>query len=243
MSEWTPPPAVAQDYPQNRVEQDGFRRLIDAVAGLRRDLRESTSNLLSTAGIFVTRAGMRIGSSLTVEGDLDVTGDAAFSGDTVIGGNATITGTLSLPAGIIDNDALTSPVTFDSDRQSEYGFSTATTEANRAMSSVTVPAGYTQALVTVFASCLVKNTTASTQYVYLRARVETSGGAFQYSLRQQITLSAGFWGTLIVPMIAAFPGLTGGDIITGMGVVSASAALTADPAVVADSEVSVTFSR
>lgn len=158
-------------------------------------------------------------------------------------GKFIINGDLEVPNGKIKNDWLESPMEYGSARASEYGFAVSTTQTERGLSSVVVPDGYSRALITVFASLIVFNDTLSTQYVYLRAQARVVGtGAFQYSLRQQITLPSAFWGSLIVPMIFARD-TPAGDTIEGMGLVYATAALGADPATVCDSELSVTFSR
>ena len=94
--QWSGPAPIAQEYPAN--EPNGTKRLVDMVVGLKRDLRESTSNLLSTAGVFVTKLGLRISSALTVEGDLISTGSADITGTTHIGGATDIDGTLNVDA-------------------------------------------------------------------------------------------------------------------------------------------------
>lgn len=147
---WSGPTPIPQQFPAN--EPNGIRKLLDKIKALELQIKEATSNLLGTAGIRLTQLGMFIDSSLTVGGSLDVTGPmvvggtADFDGDTTIGGNAAITGTLSLPAGIIDNDALANPV-----KPSAVSFSAShtltTTLTSVASTTVTVPAGFTSAVV------------------------------------------------------------------------------------------------
>lgn len=103
-SEWSGPAPVAQQYPAN--EPSSVRRLLDMIADVKREAREATSNLLSTAGIVVTRAGMRIASSLTVEGDLASTGSADISGTTNIGGTTHIGGTTTIDGATTIDDTL-----------------------------------------------------------------------------------------------------------------------------------------
>lgn len=91
VDEWSPGATPqSTDYP--RIDTDGIKALISRLSGLATDLRESTANLLRTAGIFLTKTGMRIGSSLTVEGDLASTGSASFGGNTSITGDLESTG-------------------------------------------------------------------------------------------------------------------------------------------------------
>ena len=170
---WTGPTPTPQQFPAN--EPNGIRKLLDKIKALELQIRESTSNLLGTAGIRLTQLGMFIDSSLTVGGSLDVTGPmtvggtADFSGDTTIGGNAAITGTLSLPAGIINNDALSSPVkpVWSHADSGASSFAVTTTMTNRATATVTVPTGYTQALIMAAGQASAVNTTASLDTVYV----------------------------------------------------------------------------
>ncbi|MFB9956982.1 hypothetical protein [Cellulomonas denverensis] len=58
---WTGRAPASTEFP--RTETDGVKQLVGKLQGLSADLRESTSNLLRTAGIYLTEAGMRIASS------------------------------------------------------------------------------------------------------------------------------------------------------------------------------------
>lgn len=120
---WTGPTPTPQQFPAN--EPDGIRKLLGKIKDIETNLREVTSNLLRTAGIRLSPAGMTIDSDLA------------------------ITGTLSLPAGIIGNDALTSPVV----PQSVYGyvsnFAITTTGTTIRTITITVPVGFTSAVVSV----------------------------------------------------------------------------------------------
>jgi len=111
----------------------------------------------------------------TIGGTLGVTGATTLSAPTTVSGSLgvtgpmTVTGTLSLPAGIIDNAALTSPVKpiashADSGASS---FPVTTTMTNQATATVTVPAGYTQALILAVGQASAVNTTASLDTVYV----------------------------------------------------------------------------
>lgn len=78
VDEWSGRPPQSNEFP--RTDIDGIKALIARLTGLATDLRESTSNLLRTAGIYVAKTGMRIASSLLVEGDLVSTGNATING-------------------------------------------------------------------------------------------------------------------------------------------------------------------
>ncbi|MBZ2197281.1 hypothetical protein [Occultella gossypii] len=173
-----------------RNDESGYGRLLniiraqeDRIAALERGAP------LRAAGIGMSPEGMVIGSSLGVTGDLDVSGgadftgdttiggtlgvsgDATFSGDTTIGGNAAITGTLSLPNGIIDNDALASPVEFDRSGGGSSGFVVPTTRTLVASITLDVPAGYSRAIVFAVGSASAQNTTAAPTYLYVGAQI------------------------------------------------------------------------
>src|SRR5665647_2399920 len=95
----------------SRLPETGpsLRRIIEQQK--RQANRAADASPYTRSGTSVTAEDeVTVDGALIVTGPLDVTGPAAFAGDTTIGGNAAITGTLSLPAGIINNAALTSPV-------------------------------------------------------------------------------------------------------------------------------------
>ena len=165
---WSGPPPTPQQFPAN--EPNGIRKLLDKIKALELQIKESTSNLLGTAGIRLTQLGMFIDSSLTVGGSLDVTGPM------VVGG------TLSLPAGIINNAALTSPVIPGVVNFTDTGFAVSLDPSwvNGASTTITVPSGCTQLLATCTASAwaLNPNATGGDNGVggdYLRCRVSLNG--------------------------------------------------------------------
>jgi hypothetical protein len=199
---WSGPTPTPQEYPKN--EPNGIRKLLDKIKALELQIREATSNLLGTAGIRLSLAGMFIDSSLTVGGSLDVTGpttiggtvgvtgDATFSGDTTIGGNAAITGTLSLPAGIIDNDALAHPTIVGS-AAAEFGMSAAIAlSANPAAPttlttlSVVVPAGATNAIATTSVVPAIYTASGTGSFTATVESTLTSGGTGAFSYAGQI---------------------------------------------------------
>lgn len=113
--------------------------------------------------------------SATFAGNLDVKGTATFEGATTIGGNAAITGTLSLPAGIIGNDALTNPIFPVATHAGANNFGLAT-GANQQVISTTiiVPTGYSQALVFATATMHAYNN-GVTDDAYLAVQINGPG--------------------------------------------------------------------
>lgn len=188
--------------PGRQNSPEAFSDLVHQLVSIKRELNDATSSLLRTAGIRVRPEGMTIEralevlGSLDVSGDLDVTGSATFSGDTTIGGNAAITGTLSLPAGIIDNEALASPVRMGSNWAYDEGFAIPTaTWTSVANATIEIPQGFTRLQFTAVGMVNGRNSTASTQNMYVRVirQINDTGPVFD-SPQGQIPLVAGFNG-------------------------------------------------
>lgn len=85
-------------------------RMAHRIRDIKRDVNDLTSNVLRMAGLRAEPDLLRMLGELVVEGDLTVSGTQTVSGSLEVTGDTVIGGTLSLPAGIIDNDALASPV-------------------------------------------------------------------------------------------------------------------------------------
>lgn len=204
----------------------------DGLERLMRELEQVKSRLaavergapLRAAGIGVDEDGMTVQSSLTVDGgDLTVTGNATFGGNTTIGGNAAITGTLSLPSGIIDNDALANPVTFNSNSGSTNNIGIPGSDTYFTPSDLTVPEGFSLAMVWGIASCSVRNTSGGPAYVFLRSRIDAlTSGWWQQSGFQEALVPDNGWVSLYVPLIAAGY-VTGGETLRVRAVLYGSA--------------------
>ena len=150
----------------------------------------------------------------TVNGPLAVHGTAAFDGNTTIGGNAAITGTLSLPAGIIDNAALASPLASTSIYATTDTYVVTTTETTRASVTVTVPAGFTAAVVSVMARVDGRNSNttggwdaAGGDLLHTRAWI---GGVPGIDMDLSV-LGSGDHAVSVMPFSQPLPGLTPGD--------------------------------
>ena len=139
-----------------------------------------------------------LGGATTVSGNTTVSGTLGVSGNTTLGapttvsgslavsGPMTVSGTLSLPAGIIDNAALTSPVAPGSVYGNAVNFALTTTLTTIKAITVTVPAGMTKASVSVVGRVLAinNNTTGGTNAAgadYLSVRT-TISGLYGYAL-------------------------------------------------------------
>jgi len=148
---------------------------------------------------------MFIDSSLTVGGSLDVTGPM------VVGG------TLSLPAGIIDNAALANPIEVQSIYLDVQNFAVTTSWATLASATITVPAGFTSALVTVVGQvgCNDPHTTGGSNgtggdYIYCRPFIGTPVG----SALGTILLGSNGWAYDVAARSTVLTGLTGGGTFT-----------------------------
>lgn len=178
---WTAPVPTSSEYP--RQATNGVDALVDRIDRSMNELREMRNNLLSTAGIKVTPEGLTVERSLDVNGELLVTGATR------------IEGTLSLPAGIIDNEALANPVTFASNFGDSEGFGTpASAWLEVASTTIVIPAGFAKLQFTSFGMVNGTNSTGSTQNMYVRIK-RTVDGAGNYTSQQgQTALPAGFQG-------------------------------------------------
>ena len=170
--------------------------MIRRIKDLERAVQELRSaNQLGPAGIRAVDGGIVVEGSETVNGPL------------TINGPATITGELSLPAGIIGNDALQAPVypaVYHADIQNISITNGPNVEILGA--DVAVPAGYTQALVSLTITMNMTNNSASTDLAYVGANINgTSPGwasVASATVGQAISLNN--------TVVALVNGLTGG---------------------------------
>lgn len=174
-----------------------------------------------------------------------VVGDFETTGDTTIGGNAAITGTLSLPAGIIDNEALASPLT----QRSNYGNSSAFAIASApgavlASFTVTVPAGYTKASYIAEGAAGVHNLTGSNNFAYLRVFASGPSGYITWGSRQNVEIGSGTVRTAAALLVRAVDvPLTGGDVLTFWCEVYADTGMASSGSNFASGAALVTFTR
>ena len=152
----------------------------------------------------------------TIGGGLDVTGRAGFTGNTTIGGALDVTGaarilgTLELPAGIIGNDALASPVLPAVAGASSSIVSFSTTPTVVVAASVTIPAGVTRALVMAIATMSATENAGLTEIMYAQARIRATGKPDTVAQTVSAQLATAKQNQLTSHVSANLSGLTGG---------------------------------
>ena len=211
------------------------------------DIEERILHLEQRRPLSNTGFSMDGPKAVTFDGDLNVTGlmkGSGFDGDLDAGdagsagwamdGDRAAFGELILRPGSIGNDSLTDPVKFNVVRADTTNFGlVAGTMVEKASTSITVPAGFTEANVAAFAKmyCRNPNTTggadgAGTDALYVRPNV---AGNTPISTPTGVSGSGGF---ATAVNFDSFPlvGLTSGSTIhIGVEGASAVAAIAADP--------------
>ncbi len=144
-----------------------------AIQEIRQQIQQlAAANPFASMGVKPMPDGLIVEGYETVNGPLDVNGTMNVDGDSTFNGAMSITGALNLPAGIIGNDALTSPSTPIASHADAAAFSI-TTGANveKLRATITVPAGFTKAAVYGTATMSVYNNSGSLDSCYLAFRV------------------------------------------------------------------------
>lgn len=137
----------------------------------------ATTGATTIGGTLGVTGTTTLGAPTTVSGTLGVTGVTTLGAATTVSGSLNVTGpmtvggTLSLPAGIIDNAALASPVTADQASVSQTNYATALTAQDFAVGSIPVPAGFSRALVMVVSTAGAINSAASSDFLYVSAGI------------------------------------------------------------------------
>lgn len=130
-------------------------------------------------------------------------------GKLIVDGDAQINGTLSLPKGIIDNDALSSPITTGSAGLTQQGFAVGSTGSTFAVQAIPVPDGYSKAIVMNGVSGSAWNTTSSLGYLYVASMINGSPGG------EVVTPATGpGTGSATAFGVRTLSGLTPGSVIT-----------------------------
>lgn len=164
-----------------------------------------------------------------LDSDTFVTGVSGYSfqGDT---GNAEFNN-LTLRGGIIGNDALTNPVAPQYVYDYTTNFAVGTTVAHVRRTTITVPAGFTSAIVNVTGRVYAVNSTAGLDYLYTQTNVKGFNGL---ALPLPVSASGGS-GFNVSPFSVLLSGLTPGstftidvDAFTAFGAWASSASNTMD---------------
>lgn len=181
----------------------GFWDFVREVA--QQEVREfARSNPLKNA--YIPDGGrLRIGTGARIV--VDDGGELLIEGDLEVTGNTVIGGTLSLPAGIIDNDALANPVRAAGNSVIQNAIGAATSDQAYASASIPVPAGFSQALVLVNVYAGLSNTSGASDNLYVKARINGVD-----SREIPIGVTAGAFGGGSTAKSTLLTGLSGGDV-------------------------------
>lgn len=163
---------------------------------------------------------------------------ASADGTALFKGPVVIEGTLSLPAGIINNDALSSPMEPGSAGLSQSNFAVSTTATPRAQQSIAVPPGFSRAMVMNGVSVGAVNSTASGDFLYVSASINGTGGGETPNVAY-----AGAYSSASAFAIRTLTGLSGGTITAEARVRSGSAAWAANAVNVAHTNAIALFLR
>lgn len=114
-------------------------------------------------------------------------------------GNAQITGTLSLPAGIIDNDALANPIQFQDAFANDAGIGFSTGFVAQAVCTLAIPAGFTKFTFSGASVARCYNTSGVTVYLYAQTYSKVVGSADAWGATCQTTIPNVFQATVTAP--------------------------------------------
>lgn len=147
--------------------------MVRELQDIRREMRElAAANPFVPMGITPTPNGFTVTGTETVNGPLIVNGTETVNGPLNVNGAMAVTGTLSLPAGIINNAALSSPVSPLATHAGTNNFGLATgANVQILASTITVPAGYSQALVFATATMHAYNNNAGSDDAFVSVRI------------------------------------------------------------------------
>ena len=199
----------------------GDDALIRRIQEIERAVRElSAANPLATAGLVPSP------NKLTVQGELDVNGPMVVSG------------TLSLPAGIINNDALANPVNFGGIGFSSTAFAVTTSSTAVITRTITIPTGFTQAAIIGVSTAGAINGSTTAGYLYIQTVVNGGGG----SVMPAYGGPSGGWAFVCASAMRTLTGLAPGSITVSTNLY-ASTAWGSNAANIANLDVIALFSR
>lgn len=136
-------------------------------------------------------------------------GGMVVEGYQTVNGPMTITGSLDLPAGSVPNNALANPVETATASNGVTNYAIDTTSTVRAFVTITVPAGFTRAIVLANATAAGTNSGTAADYLYVSAVVAGVNGGELYS-----SAAPGLGVGLTAPFSPTLTGLTIGQTIT-----------------------------
>ncbi|MEV7472217.1 hypothetical protein AB0N33_00705 [Pseudarthrobacter oxydans] len=174
-----------------------------------------------------------------LDGFVNVNGPLTVNGTQVVNGPMTITGTLSLPAGIIGNDALTDPLVISTSGVSQNNFATSTGATAYASATVTIPDGYSRADVQCMVVGGAINSTATGDYLYVASSINGVAGGET----PQAAAASGGYASAAANGIRSLTGLAGGTITVACQIRSGGAAWTASTSNFANMNAVIFFRR
>lgn len=174
----------------------------------------SAANPFRVMGIRPKDGGTDLDGFVNINGALEVNGASEFNGALEVNGVSEFNGALSingplrLQPGSIENDVLANPVDADTATafSNTHGYTTTPTVIETA--SFTVPAGFTQAMVTCSAVAQGRNSTASADYLYVQAVIDGFTGGEIFT-----SAAAGESIAVTAPLYHVVTGLTAGQVL------------------------------
>lgn len=190
--------------------------LVREVQNLRREVNElRAANPFGAMGIKPMPDGLIVEGYETVNGPLEVNGEMAVNGEMDVSGaadftgNVRIGGTLELPAGIIGNEALASPLTTGAAGFTAQNQTFTTTATVFGTQEITVPEGFTKAVAINGVSAGGTNSTATGDYIYVSSSINNVAGG-----EMPTYAAAGFYGSASAFGIRTLTGLASGSVIS-----------------------------
>lgn len=164
-----------------------------------------------------TRSGMNVIDAGQVASD-DFDGDLANRDPGTIGwalgSNLAAFGDLIVRPRSIGDDSLSSLVRASFVGKSDGGFAVPVAGIKVASGSLTVPDGFTGALVTVTCNATAKNTDAATDYLYVSSSIIAGGWSEATGGEAYAQAAASGYATASASGAGNFTGLTPGDVVT-----------------------------
>jgi len=178
--------------------------IVREIADLKRSIRElAAANPFGLSGVRLQNGGM------TLDGALGITGTSTIHGEQTVNGPLTVTGSLDFPAGSVSDTALANPVQTATASNGVTNYAIDTTSTVRASVTLTVPAGFTRAIITATATAMGTNSGTAPDYLYCSAIVAGVNGGELYS-----SAAAGLGVGLAAPFNPTLTGLSSGQTIT-----------------------------
>lgn len=137
-------------------------------------------------------------------------GGTDLDGFVNVNGPLAVNGPLSLQPGSIQNDALTNPLKQTAVYSDADGFTLTPDEQDFCVTTITVPEGFTEAMVVATGTVNTYNTNAESDYLWARVYVNTGFGRRMFALMHATSGPA----SLTVNKQVQLTGLVGGETIT-----------------------------